>query len=249
MGISGYGEIQRAPAQKSADGGAADRRSEPAREHASAGDPLAASLNHSPSAQSLLQLRAALDESSRVRSLLALQRALDPASATGDEQVRGGGVLYHAEHSANDDLDHLQSHGDVIQRAMKYGNAVDVSGKEGEPLHYHHSYDDANINSLHVTFCDTQNYNNRTWASRTSYTPNGYDWQANEPTGNWAAVQHSQHGQTPAWAQNLIANRLAAARTAGWQAYAADNNIITRLKTQYPQPVPTATDFPTLGAH
>jgi hypothetical protein len=81
--MPGYDQTQRAPAQKSADGGAAEHRTGSS-DHAPAGDALGAALNESPRSQSLMQLRAALDDSPRVQALQGLTRALN-ATPEDDE--------------------------------------------------------------------------------------------------------------------------------------------------------------------
>jgi hypothetical protein len=79
--MSGYGQMQRAPAQqKTAYSGSADHRTAVG-DRAPATEPLSQSLNQSPRAQSLLQMRQALDEGPRVQSQLALQRALNRTRA------------------------------------------------------------------------------------------------------------------------------------------------------------------------
>src|SRR2546423_394991 len=86
--MPGCGQAQLAPAQKF-DGGAADRRSEPARNHTPAGDALDAALNRSPRSQSLMQLRGALDDSPRVQALQGLAGALNrPREEKHDEPER-----------------------------------------------------------------------------------------------------------------------------------------------------------------
>lgn len=79
--MPGYGDMQRAPAErKSADGGAADHRTA-APVHAPATDTPAAALNRSPRSQSLVQLRAAFDKSPRVQALQGLTRTLNRTGA------------------------------------------------------------------------------------------------------------------------------------------------------------------------
>jgi hypothetical protein len=79
--MSGYGQMQRAPAQqKTAYSGSADHRTAVG-DRAPATEPLSQSLNQSSRAQSLLQMRQALDEGPCVQSQLALQRALNRTRA------------------------------------------------------------------------------------------------------------------------------------------------------------------------
>jgi hypothetical protein len=82
-----YAESERAPAQRSTDGGATVHRVEiAAREHAPVADVLGASLNQSPRSQALIQLRQALDESPRVQGLQGLAGALNVTRAPEDEE-------------------------------------------------------------------------------------------------------------------------------------------------------------------
>jgi hypothetical protein len=82
MRMFDYGEMQRAPAQKPADGGAVDRRSGTARAYASASG---ASLNRTQ--QPLMQLRAALDGNPDVQALQRLERALNRTREPEDEKA------------------------------------------------------------------------------------------------------------------------------------------------------------------
>src|SRR2546421_6536987 len=88
-----FTQNDRAAAQKSIDGGAAEHWSA-APTHAPAADTLAASPNQSPRSQALMQLRTALDASPRTQALQGLERALNrhrpgPASAAEPEASRG----------------------------------------------------------------------------------------------------------------------------------------------------------------
>ena len=126
-----------------------------------------------------------------------------------------------------------------VQLAMQYGNTHTLLGAQGS-VHWHYSYDDANENSMHLTIADTQNYNNRTWASRQSYAPTGRnagDWT------NWV----NNHGHTPAWATTLAGNQ---GRNPAEQAFHADQNIAALLVTAFPQAPVNIQDqnaFPPLG--
>lgn len=205
----------------------------------------AQALNRSARVEPLTRLRQALDQSPRVQSQVALQRALNAAPDSGHE-ISGGGVLARAENSLSGDGSPAQ--GDVLQARNVFGANQTLESGDGN-VHYHYLYDDTDINSMHVTFADNRNYNNRTWASRSSYTPTGYDWQENAPIGDWDDLD-TQLGEMPEWATNVINENLAAAQNSALEAYTADQNIRTRLRNQYPQPEPDIDDedeFPRLG--
>jgi hypothetical protein len=135
----------------------------------------------------------------------------------------------------------------ILQPVMRYGAVVTLAGGQGS-VHYHYSFNDAAIlNSLHVTFADTQNFANRTWASRSSYTPTGRaaaqdggGW-----LGNWGALV-TQLGVIPAWGQALVNAHVAAAQAAGLAAFHGNAAITALLNAAYPPPVPVAADFPAL---
>lgn len=120
---------------------------------------------------------------------------------------------------------------------LTVGDTHTLEGVSGQ-VHWHYSYDPANINSLHLTIADTRNYANRTWASRQSYTPTGTN------SGNWTGWQNN-HGQTPGWATQLAGNQ---GRGPAEQAFHADQAVALALRNAFPQAVPGDDAFPPLGA-
>lgn len=113
-----------------------------------------------------------------------------------------------------------------IQRAMKYGNVQELIGASGR-IHWHYAYDDTQINSLHVTVCDTANYNVRTWASRKRYTP------TSTTSGTWSGWVNN-HGTTPVWALDLVNSR--DPTTSAETAFHDNADIRAMLHTAFPPP-------------
>lgn len=120
---------------------------------------------------------------------------------------------------------------------LTVGDTHTLEGVNGS-VHWHYSYDPANINSLHLTIADTRNYGNRAWASRQSYTPTGTD------SGNWTGWQNN-HGRTPGWATQLAGNQ---GRGPAEQAFHADEAVALALRNAFPQEVPGEDAFPALGS-
>ena len=128
-----------------------------------------------------------------------------------------------------------------IQMVWQYGARRWLEGQGGR-VHWHYTFDDAVVNSLHMTIADVQNYSARTWASRKSYTPTGI------AAGTWSGWVN-QHGTTPAWATQLAGNQGSDDAVAAFHGNPA---VAALLLARFPPPpAPDLADdnaFPALGA-
>lgn len=190
--------------------------------------------NQNPPVQRHANMQALADLKSTEDLLTTIQAKAD----SKETPVQRKGNLIHV-YGGEIRLPSAANSGGVAQLAMRYGNTHTLEGEQGR-VHWHYSFDDTNINSLHVTIADTQNYAHRTWASRQSYTPTGRN------AGNWSGWVNN-HGATPAWATALVGN---GGQNPAEQAFHVNAAIVLLLNAAYPIAVPANNDvnFPPLGA-
>jgi hypothetical protein len=121
-----------------------------------------------------------------------------------------------------------------LQLKQVFGAMRELQGTAGL-MHYHHLFDDTNLDSLHVTFADARGYSARTWALRTRYT------QAD----GWADLA-VEFGAPPAWARSLAESRLGEARAAALADFRTNASISALLAAARPAPTLDASMFPAL---
>lgn len=127
-----------------------------------------------------------------------------------------------------------QSPQQTAQMKWHYSETRPVHGKN-RTVYYHSSFDDADINSLHVTFADTEVYDKRSWAIRSSYTPTA------RTRGTWSAPDvnlGNKHSLNQQGISTLIESKISGPQAAARTDFVANATIKTALDAKFPADAP-----------